>query len=35
MEILSIITERSDRLALHDVGLPSTKHLEYRQKQFR
>lgn len=33
MEILSIITERPDRLALRDVGRLPTKHLEHRQEQ--
>lgn len=35
MEILSIITERPDRLAAHDVGCLPTKRLEHRQKQLQ
>lgn len=35
MEILSIITERPDRLAAHDVGRLPTKRLEHRQKQLQ
>lgn len=33
MEILSIITERPDQLALSDVGGLPTKHLSRRQQQ--
>lgn len=33
MEILSIITERPDRVAAPDVGRLPAKHLEHRRQQ--